>query len=77
MARISQENTGSDVQTCSVQGTARPLDSSVSMVHKIFCNILHYYPYIIAHIREFSFANLAVRDTFALEFLTRMKMGNE
>ena len=46
-------------------------------VHKILWNILLYFEYRIAHIQELLRADLPVRNSFALEFLSLIEENND
>ncbi|GFT00701.1 disintegrin and metalloproteinase domain-containing protein 28 [Trichonephila clavipes] len=71
-----QEESSGGLQLCSAQRISRTLDKPVSTMHKIQRNIL-YYPYKIRCVPELLLSKLPARDTFALEFLARMKVDNE
>ena len=65
------------MQRCCEREIARYLDVPMSMVHKILCNILHYYPHKITHVKELLPADLPVKQILLLEFLASMEVHNE
>ena len=66
-----------DLETCLARGISRFLGMSLKKMHKILCNILHYYTYKITLIQVFLPADLPVRHTFALEFFVYLEVDNE
>ena len=66
---VGQEGMTSGMQAYRAKGLAGSLGMPKSTVHKILCNMLHYYPYKITHVKKFLPDDLQVRHMFALEHL--------
>ena len=72
-----QEESSDGVKPCSPRGIALTLDRSVRKMHKILGNILHRYHYKLSHLQKLFSSHQPARETFALEFLDRMKVDKE
>ena len=77
VATALEEGMSIGEQICSASDIALCLDMVVRTVPKVIRNILHCYPYKIAHVQELLPGDLPRREAFFLEFLARMEVNNE